>query len=302
VKLSEFAHFTRSGAHVLLAGALVAPVAAVVYAMRKAQAEPASSLRQFVSTPRADVKSKVVVCLGASLVHGRIGASFVDHLIERLGAEGFAFVNAGRNGDLAYNALGRLDQIIAVDPDVVLVLLGSNDLMASLGVRRSIGYRLFKRLPARPTIAWFRENLATVAKTLRARTRARIALCSLPTLGERVDAQVNLHLADYNAVIAEVARETGAAYVPVHERLDEFLERSNHASGPEFGAAMRRMLAAVVSHYVFGNRWDDIASSHGYAIFIDGIHVSERGADVIASTVEDFLRSEFEPRPKVTSV
>lgn len=270
-----------------------APISGLTDALRRGNEPPELTPRRFVAEHLRRPGAKVVACLGASLIHGRIGASFVDVLTERLGQDGFQFVNAGVNGDLAYNALQRIDDVIACEPDVVVVLVGSNDVMAGLGRRRGLGYRLYKRLPVHPTLGWFRESLRTLARRLTTETKARVVLCSLPTLGERVDAAVNERLAAYNAVIGDVAAETDAAYMPLHEHLDAWLARRGHATGPTFAAAMRRMLFALVQHYKLGHSWDQIAEAHGYALFIDGIHVSDRGAHVIADEMERFLRKEI---------
>lgn len=272
------------------------PIAATVHAIRQSQREPAVSARRFVSESLRAPGSTVVACLGASLVHGRIGASFVDELTRRMDADGYQLVNAGVNGDLAWNARQRIDDVVACDPDVVLVLVGSNDVMASMDASRTIGYRLFKRLPEKPSLTWFRKNLVEIAEALSTRTRARIGFCSLPTLGERIDSDVHARLQVYNAVIREVATQYGAAYVPVHETLDAWLEQTGHAGGPTFAAAFRRMLVAITQHYVFDESWDSIAQAHGYALFVDGIHVSERGARVIADEVERFLRDDVDVR------
>jgi lysophospholipase L1-like esterase len=269
-----------------------APIAAVAYAVQQSQRLPDVTPRRFVDDRLRRPDATVVVGLGSSLVHGRVGASFVDLLSRRMASDGYQFVNAGVNGDLAYNARCRVEDVIACDPDVVFVLIGSNDVMASLGMRRMIGYRLFKRLPRRPSLEWFRDNVRAIAETLSSRTKARVAFCSLPTLGERLDSEVHGLVQVYNRVIRDEAARVGAAYVPVHEALDAQLQRSGHADGPMFGAAMTRMLAAVVAHYARGRQWNDIAADHGYELFVDGIHVSERGAAVIAGVIERFLRDD----------
>ncbi len=261
-------------------------------ALRKGSEPPEVTPQRFVTEGLRRAGSTVVACVGASITHGRIGASFVDVLSERLGRDGFQFVNAGVNGDLAFNTLQRLNHVIACDPDVAIVLVGSNDVMAGLGMRRALGYRVFKRLPVHPTLPWYRDSLRALATRLTRETRARVVLCSLPTLGERVDAQVNQRLAAYNAVIGDIAAETDAAYLPLHEHLDAWLARVGHANGPAFASATRLMLSALVRHYRLGHAWDEIASAHGYELFVDGMHVSDRGAHLIADQMERFLREE----------
>ena len=53
---------------------------------------------------------EVVVCCGDSITHGRIGYDWVSELAA--GDKSKLFINAGINGDLAWNLFQRLDEII----------------------------------------------------------------------------------------------------------------------------------------------------------------------------------------------
>lgn len=91
-------------------------------------------------------------------------------LEQRFAADRFTFTNAGVNGDLAYNALQRLDSVIRLRPDVVTVLLGTNDANASLTERNVRMFTRMKTLPTRPTIDWFRESLTAIVDRLTTET------------------------------------------------------------------------------------------------------------------------------------
>ncbi len=275
----------------------VAPAAALLFAARRAGAEPDASPRRFVTEQQRRPGHTVVACVGASLVHGRVGASFVDVLAARLSSARFQFVNAGRNGDLAYNAKTRLDGVIACEPDIVVVLVGTNDVLASLDAHHGRAYRLAKKLPTTPTLGFYRENLTAIVDTLTRRTRARVVLCTLPPLDEGRDAGLVERVGQYNAVVREVAARTGAAFIPVHESVEAWLAQTPAGAAASFRVAVPRMLYATVAHYVLGRSWDAIAASHGYALFIDGIHAGERCASLLADPIERFLRTDpFVPR------
>ncbi|MEI8257825.1 MAG: hypothetical protein WCJ30_19285 [Deltaproteobacteria bacterium] len=133
--------------------------------------------------------------------------------------------------------------------------------------------------------------------TLTRRTGARIALCTLPPLDEGRDAILVERVARYNSVVRDVARRTGAAFIPLHEPIEAWLAQTPAAAAPSFGAALPRMLLAAVQHYALGRSWDAIATAHGYALFIDGIHAGERCASLLADPIERFLRTDpFVPR------
>jgi lysophospholipase L1-like esterase len=74
----------------------------------------------------------LVVLLGDSITAGVMSANFVDQLTVRMGHDGYQFINAGINGDAAYNLLQRLVPIIDAKPDAVAIMVGTNDLQAYL--------------------------------------------------------------------------------------------------------------------------------------------------------------------------
>ena len=61
----------------------------------------------------------------------------------------FRFLNHGVNGDLAWNGLQRLDRVIAERPDFVTILIGTNDVNATLSERNLLRYHAFNHLPVR---------------------------------------------------------------------------------------------------------------------------------------------------------
>jgi hypothetical protein len=88
-------------------------------------------------------------------------------------------------GDLAYNALQRLPDVMASCPNKVLVLIGGNDdVMALVSSKAQTFFRVSKRLPRDPSPEWFSENLQVIVRRRRTETSATIGLCSLPPIGE----------------------------------------------------------------------------------------------------------------------
>ena len=78
---------------------------------------------------------KTVVCFGASLTAGRVSFDYVELLNARPSLSGYRFVNHGVDGDLAWNGLQRLDKVIAGQPDAVSILIGTNDVNATMSER-----------------------------------------------------------------------------------------------------------------------------------------------------------------------
>jgi lysophospholipase L1-like esterase len=62
-----------------------------------------------------------------------MSADYLALLRARLGSDGYEFVNAGINGNLAWNVLQRLDEVVACRPDAVTLLVGTTDVLATFG-------------------------------------------------------------------------------------------------------------------------------------------------------------------------
>ncbi|HEY4219688.1 MAG TPA: GDSL-type esterase/lipase family protein, partial [Myxococcota bacterium] len=160
-----------------------------------------------------------VAFLGASLTHGKVSADWVSLVGQALDVD---VVNAGVNGDLAWSARLRLEDVLATKPNDLVVLVGSNDVMAGLDAVRERRYMTSKNLPQRPTLAWYRDNLIAIGERAKSAS-VSVLFASLPPLGEDLDSDVNKRVQSANEIIALVAQETGARFVDVYAPLAEAL-------------------------------------------------------------------------------
>ncbi len=270
----------------------LAPLGALGYVLFRSHAPPRNAPRRF----RRDPSKTTVVVLGASMIHGRVSTNVVGLLAERLGPS-VQLVNAGVNGDLAYNARQRCAGVLACAPDVVVVLVGSNDVMASMSPESEARYRRMKKLPERPTQAWYREQMRAIATTLKG-GGAKVALCSVPPLGEALGSEVNEKVAEYGATVAEVARDEGVAYLPVREDFEAVLRAERPAGGRAFDdGAVRLMLKAMGQRYLLGRSFDAIGEANGFLLLTDSVHLTSRGAGIVADRVAEFIAQCRSARP-----
>jgi len=65
-------------------------------------------------------------------------------LRERFKSDGIEFINAGVNGDLAYNVRQRIAAVIAQQPDYIIILVGTNDVTGGLSPRIGESMRSLK--------------------------------------------------------------------------------------------------------------------------------------------------------------
>ena len=235
-----------------------------------------------------DSHSRSVVCLGDSIVRGQVSTNFVNLLNQRMYKHGFHFVNAGVNGDLAYNVLMRLNTVVDKQPDFIIILVGTNDVVGALMPRMARRYRRTKRLPQLPTEQWYRDNILKIVHYLKENTRAKIALASLPVLGENLMSTFNKTIPAYNTHLKEIAVQEQISYLPIHERQKEYLTRTQ-PTGRDFESKGWLTIGLLTRHYLLRQNFDTISKRYGYVLVTDGVHMNNLGASFIIEEIESFL-------------
>ena len=228
-----------------------------------------------------------VVCFGDSITRGQISANFIDILWQRMGAEGYRFINAGVNNDLTYNLLKRMDSVTAVRPDFVTIYIGTNDMIASLDTSSGVIYQLMKGLPRKPDTRWAEENAREIVRRLKTETNANIGLASIPPLGEDLDTRPNQRVQRYNEALRQIAEQEGVSYLPVYERQVQILSGEK---GPAFHGSVALSAEFVARRLLYREGFDEYSRRKGFEILIDSVHMNSRGARAIAREIEIFLR------------
>ncbi|MEU9284065.1 GDSL-type esterase/lipase family protein [Streptomyces sp. NPDC048275] len=119
-----------------------------------------------------------IACLGDSLTRAQFSVDYLDLLGRRHPPGDVQLARFGANGDFAYNLLQRLDAVVTNPPDVITVLIGTNDARASLAGYPVEQAMKRKQLPDHPSAGWFQQCLGAVVARLRAETDATIGLLS----------------------------------------------------------------------------------------------------------------------------
>jgi lysophospholipase L1-like esterase len=228
------------------------------------------------------------VFVGDSHTHGAACSNYID-MMPAAGVDGYDLVNAGVNRHLAFNVAIRLDEIIACEPDVVIVLIGTNDANSRMSAENQERVIREQELPQVPDAAWYRNNLTTIAERLLRETDARIAFLSLPTMGEDLTHPAYLMSRDYSRIVKEVAETTGITYIPLHETMVTYLERNPGAQFYDFSETRSLLAKAVLRHYILGQSWNEIGESNGFVLHIDHLHMNDRAAEIAAGLIADFV-------------
>jgi lysophospholipase L1-like esterase len=232
----------------------------------------------------------VVVCCGDSITHGHIGYDWVSSLRDKDDSK--IYINAGINADLTWNLNQRLDDIIKHNPDYITILIGTNDAIGSQPVKLIQDYYIqTKNLPQVPSIEWFEEQIEIFVKEVKENTSAKIAITTLPWLGEQKDASVINVIKNHNKIIKRIAVQYDLFILDLFSKFKEQI--ASNDSIPYTNSELRRLrgLRAVILYYIFGWSWTKIGKKYKLKLLCDHIHLNEKGGDLMEQLAKEFLSS-----------
>ncbi|MFW9789349.1 MAG: SGNH/GDSL hydrolase family protein [Candidatus Thorarchaeota archaeon] len=269
----------------------VLPVSLILaYTFRQFRKLPDLTPKQYLQQSSKELR-RVVVLLGDSITHGRIGVNYVDMLKDRLGDEEFIFINAGINSELAWNNLQRIDDVVRCEPDIVTVLVGTNDANAAMAEKTMKSYIRRMKLPRKPDIEWYRESLIAIITKLQSATNAKVALLSIPPIGENPSNLVFEKSTEYSKVVRDVATEYDVTYLPLHENMVDYLRENELTAAYPYEGYYVGIIKTIMSHYLLRRSWDDIAKRSGFSLHVDYLHLNTHGAQMVADLIFEFIRS-----------
>lgn len=244
------------------------------------------SPRRFLAAIKPVGNGPVVVCAGDSITRGVASANYLRGLRDVFAWESIAFVNAGVNGDLAWNVLQRLDEIIDCQPDVVTLLVGGNDVNATLRAGNSRLYRWFKRLPQHPTIEWYAHCVNATLERLQRETDARLVVLEISFIGEDLSSEFNQRVAEYNKQLRLIADRRGVPCLPLYQRLADLLP-AGHRPVPYTGRMLSEPMLMMLRRRLPGLRRHD---GDELVMLTDQIHLSGRAGAVVTQLIAEFIR------------
>ena len=234
---------------------------------------------------------RVIACIGDSLTHGNIGDCWVDSLRREYPKD--TFLNEGINGNVVWQVHQRIKPILDCKPDIVLLMIGSNDAMASFDKDSGKRYKSNNKLPEVPTFTSYQKLLLELINSFS--DASKIALCTIPPIGENKDSAINKHVKKYNEFIELTAKNKNIILLPVSKLLWDDLSlrtypfKSDYDPNPN--PIFRRIYGGLVHHYIFKKSWDDVAKSKGQWLLFDQIHLGERGAKIVFNIAKKYISS-----------
>ena len=234
---------------------------------------------------------RVIACIGDSLTHGNIGECWVERLRNEYPED--TVLNEGINGDVAWQVNNRIESIVNCSPDIIILMIGSNDAMASFNKKSGERYKSNNKLPEIPTFKSYKKLLPKLLDRLNG--TSKIAICTLPPIGENIDSAINVHIRKFNDFIELTAKNKNIDLIPVSNLLwDELSKRTYPVKSdydPNSLPIIRRIYGGMMHHYIFKKSWDEIAKSKGQWLLFDQIHLGGRAAKILFNATKKYISS-----------
>ncbi len=228
-----------------------------------------------------------IVCFGDSITQGQVSYNWVKELQRSRKAD--TIYNKGVNGELAWHLLQRVDEVIALQPDVVFILVGTNDIFSTLSEALTKRYVRNGKLPQIPDKDWYRKNLTAIVEQLQQKTKAKIALISIPMLGEKLAEKGNEKVRLYNAVVKGIAQEKGCAYLDLYFRMEAYHKNNPPSQNHPIENSISLVVKAVLKRKLLFYPWNKVSKSFGLTLTTDNLHLNETSGQLLLKLVTDWL-------------
>lgn len=238
-----------------------------------------------------DASKKTLVCFGDSNTHGNVSYNWVNDLSSQL--SDYQVFNAGINSDLTYTLLRRIDDVIACKPDFITILIGTNDVNATMGKIMEKRYQDLGRInkDTSPNFEDFKKNYIEIIGQLKTKTKAKIAVMSLPVMGEDLTHEANQKADKYSDFIKQLATDEQLIYLPVREKQKEFLQKKTQPLKHTFEDTYKLLNFSVIGFYLLGKSWDEITTKHGFQLTPDNLHQNSIAGGMIRDLVKNTVTS-----------
>jgi lysophospholipase L1-like esterase len=275
---------------VLLIGFLILLVLVYIWLWQKITRYKPESYPTPQNRQKLDALKKTLVCFGDSNTHGNVSYNWVSD-IGRI-FQDLQVLNAGVNSDLTYSLLQRIDDVIACQPDFITILVGTNDVSATINQELENSFKQTGRIPKDmvPDFDSFKKNYQEIIHRLKQETKAKIAVLSLPVMGEDLKHEANIKADKYSEFIKQLTHEQQLTYLPLREKQKDYLLANPKPLTHTFDETYKLLIFSIINHYILGKDWDYTSKKHGYQLTPDNIHLNSVSGGMVRDLVKEFIR------------
>lgn len=170
-------------------------------------------------------KKKKVVFFGDSITQAGVGKEgYITQMKERPGADNYELIGAGIGGNKIYDLYLRLeDDVLAKDPDIVVIYIGVNDVWHKASSRTGTDLDKFEKF------------YRALVKKIQAKN-AKVIICTPAVIGEKKDNgnSQDEELNKYSAAIRKLSQELQLPLVDLRKLFTEY-DAANNPENKEKG-------------------------------------------------------------------
>lgn len=281
-------------------------------------------------------KAPVLVCLGDSLTHGTVSANWVSHILPKLQQKlknpgtirpnvpfqhPLYVINAGQNSLPTHMvAKERVGPILECQPDYVVVLIGTNDVLGMYfpwyGSLLRYNWDLPRNEPSWETLETnIRTILEPIVKAesevanMKDATKKKpptVAICTLPPLGEDLTHPANQLIKKANTKIHSVVstlnknrrnnnnnNDPCCTVIPLFETMEQILLEQQALGASTIHSYIDSFSPhsslATTLHFILGFPFTLLFRPLRHALLTDSVHLNENGGTVVSNLVVQWL-------------
>ncbi|GBF50767.1 hypothetical protein LPTSP4_22940 [Leptospira ryugenii] len=232
-------------------------------------------------------EQKKILFLGDSITHGRVSYDYVQSLAGRFDPNQYSLINEGINSRLSQQIWELTDAVVKLSPDLIFIMIGTNDAKASLNKEEYDRYRSLWNLKEPANLESYTNHLDAICKKLKEETKARIVLVSIPLLGEDSASIPYKVASQYALAVKSIALKHNVGYIPFFETLEIKWEEkfSKEKKGRAYETNVWPMYWTILKYYSTTYDWNQLSDANGYFFLTDGIHLNERSGQILEAFI-----------------
>jgi lysophospholipase L1-like esterase len=223
-----------------------------------------------------------IVFFGDSLTEGSYGGSYFDALV-RLMPE-HELINAGVGGNTVINLLSRVeDDVLAHQPDAVLVMVGGNDAISSSQPKTRSYYRQAMNIPDGVVTP---EIFEQAYRDLLTKLQLAHIVVWIGLEPNEYNPATLAAVTDYNTRARNIARSFN---IPVLDLMEAFPAPADLPDRPDLGIDYILTIGAREKR-----GWNDYEAARqagGFTYTFDGLHLTPESAKKTAEWIAAFIRA-----------
>ena len=236
-----------------------------------------------------------IVCIGDSLTQGNYSYDWVKNLSKKMPF--IEFINMGKNGETAKVMKTRLQKdVIELNPDYVVVLIGANDLIGATNETAGKMYvDMFKDILVRPPcIEDYQNEMLQIVQILDLKLpkHTKVLILSPPPIGEGGPSSNEWKLGLEFSYICRNCVRTASQRIQFMDLFSDVqwdMIKMIDGNYKPLNLSLTKMSFSYMLSYILD--WNNISWVNNYKYTTDGIHFSKHFGEVIEDIVKQWVET-----------